>query len=77
MPHTVLCCLLLPPTYAVPSKNPNGHYAVVVTYEQPEQAEQAIRQLNGYEYQESKLRVSELGQAPVLCEYCMYTIRFE
>ncbi|XP_071477698.1 insulin-like growth factor 2 mRNA-binding protein 1 isoform X2 [Diadema antillarum] len=41
----------------LPSKNPNGHYAVVVTYEQPEQAEQAIRQLNGYEYQESKLRV--------------------
>nr|XP_054767711.1 insulin-like growth factor 2 mRNA-binding protein 3 isoform X5 [Lytechinus pictus] len=42
---------------ASPPKNDNGTYAVVVTYELPEQAEQAIRQLNGFEYQESKLRV--------------------
>ncbi|XP_030846337.1 insulin-like growth factor 2 mRNA-binding protein 1 isoform X3 [Strongylocentrotus purpuratus] len=42
---------------ASPSKNDSGTYAVVVTYELPEQAEQAIRQLNNFEYQESKLRV--------------------
>ena len=46
------------PFFVAPSKNDSGTYAVVVTYELPEQAEQAIRQLNNFEYQESKLRVS-------------------